>query len=139
MDLYEALKHGTSADELLKAFHKELDEASARIAAEEEAENVINEEYIANCRTELAESILNYAEAFLGTDTTESFTVDSIVDTLKDFEKEMESTVTLSKKLDKILKKAESKDKEPVGIKITTRTVDDKDKDIIDKFIKSLK
>ena len=34
MDLYEALKAGTSEEELLKAFHKDLDEANARIAAE---------------------------------------------------------------------------------------------------------
>ena len=58
MDLYEALKAGTSEEELLKAFHKDLDEANARIAAEEEA--AADKEYLADCRECLAEAILEY-------------------------------------------------------------------------------
>ena len=50
----------------------------------------------------------------------------------------MEQAVTLSKKLDKILEKAKSENKKPVGIKVTTRTIDDDD-DINTQFLKSLK
>ena len=135
MDLYEALKAGTSAEELLKAFHKDLDEANARIAAEEEA--AADKEYLADCRECLAEAIIEYAKAFLGEDLDESFSVKSVVETLEGFEKEMEQTIAFSKKLDKILKEAKSENKKPVGIKVTTRSVDDDD--IIAQFLKSLK
>lgn len=135
MDLYEALKAGTSAEELLKAFHKDLDEANARIAAEEEA--AADKEYLADCREYLAEAIIEYAEAFLGEDLDESLSVESVIETLEEYEKEMEQDVALSKKLDKILEKAKSDGKKPVGIKVTTRSVDDDD--IITQFLKSLK
>ena len=135
MDLYEALKTGTSAEELLKAFHKDLDEANARIAAEEEA--AADKEYLANCRECLADAIIEYAKAFLGEDLDESFSVESVVETLERFEKEMEQTIAISKKLDKILKEAKNENKKPVGIKVTTRSVDDDD--IIAQFLKSLK
>ena len=135
MDLYEALKAGTSAEELLKAFHKDLDEANARIAAEEEA--AADKEYLADCRECLADAIIEYAKAFLGEDLDESFSVESVVETLEGFEKEMEQAVAFSKKLDKILKEAKNENKKPVGIKVTTRSVDDDD--IIAQFLKSLK
>ncbi len=135
MDLYEALKAGTSAEDLLKAFHKDLDEANARIAAEQEA--AADKEYLADCRECLADAIIEYAKAFLGEDLDESFSVESVVETLEGFEKEMEQTIAFSKKLDKILKEAKNENKKPVGIKVTTRSVDDDD--IIAQFLKSLK
>ena len=135
MDLYEALKAGTSAEELLKAFHKDLDEANARIAAEEEA--AADKEYLTDCRECLAEAIIEYAKAFLGEDLDKSFSVESVVETLEGFEKEMEQAVAFSKKLDKMLEKAKSENKKPVGIKVTTRSIDDDD--VIAKFLKSLK
>ena len=135
MDLYEALKAGTSAEELLKAFHKDLDEANARIAAEEEA--AADKEYLADCRECLAEAIIEYAKAFLDEDLDESFSVESVVETLEGFEKEMEQAVVFSKKLDKMLKEAKNEGKKPVGIKVTTHSIDDDD--VIAKFLKSLK
>ena len=95
MDLYEALKAGTSEEELLRAFHKDLDEANARIAAEEEA--AADKEYLADCRECLAEAIIEYAKVFLGEDLDESFSVKSVVETLEGFEKEMEQAVAFSK------------------------------------------
>ena len=133
MDLYEALKAGTSAEELLRAFHKDLDEANARIAAEEEA--AADKEYLADCRDSLAEAIIEYAKAFLGEDLDESFSVKSVVETLEGFEKEMEHVIAFSKKLNKVFEKTNN---EPIGIKVTTRSVDDDD-DIITQFLKSLK
>ena len=135
MDLYEALKAGTSAEELLKAFHKDLDEANARIAAEQEA--AADKEYLTDCRECLAEAIIEYAKAFLGEDLDKSFSVESVIETLEGFEKEMEQAVAFSKKLDKILKEAKNENKKPVGIKVTTRSIDDDD--IIAQFLKSLK
>ena len=135
MDLYEALKAGTSAEELLKAFHKDLDEANARISAEEEA--AADKEYLADCRECLADAIIEYAKAFLGEDLDKSFSVESVVETLEGFEKEMEQAVVFSKKLDKMLKEAKNEGKKPVGIKVTTHSIDDDD--VIAKFLKSLK
>ena len=136
MDLYEALKAGTSEEELLKAFHKDLDGANARIAAEEEA--AADKEYLADCREYLAEAIIEYAKALLGEDLDESISVKSVTETLKGLEEDVKRAVTLSKKLDKILEEAKSENKKPVGIKVTTRSIDDDD-DIIAQFLKSLK
>ena len=136
MDLYEALKAGTSEEELLKAFHKDLDEANARIAAEQEA--AADKEYLADCREYLAEAIIEYAKALLGEDLDESISVKSVTETLKGLEEDVKQTVTLSKKLDKILKEAKSENKKPVGIKATTRSIDDDD-DIIAQFLNSLR
>ena len=139
MDLYEALKAGTSAEELLKAFHKDLDEANARIAAEQQQqeEAAADKEYLTDCRKRLVEAIIEYAEALFGEDLDESFSTESVVKTLKGFEKEAKQTIAFSKKLDKILEKAKSENKKPVGIKITTHSIDDDD--IIARFLKSLK
>ena len=136
MDLYEALKAGTSEEELLKAFHKDLDEANARIAAEQET--TADKEYLANCRDSLVEAVLEYTKALLGEDLDESISVKSVTETLKELEEDVKRAVTLSKKLDKILEKAKSENKKPVGIKATTRSIDDDD-DIIAQFLNSLK
>lgn len=133
MDLYEALKAGTSAEELLRAFHKDLDEANARIAAEEEA--AADKEYLADCRDDLAEAILEYTKALLGEDLDESISVEYIIKLLKEFEEDMKQTVTFSKKLNKVFEKTNN---EPIGIKVTTHSIDDDD-DIITQFLKSLK
>ena len=134
MDLYEALKAGTSAEELLRAFHRDLDEANVRIAAEQKA--AADKEYLTDCRERLAEAIIEYAEALFGEDLDESFSTESVVKTLKGFEKEAKQTIAFSKKLDKILEKTKSEDKKPIGIKVTTGSIDD---DIIAQFLKSLK
>ena len=138
MDLYEALKAGTSAEELLKAFHKDLDEANARIAAEQK-EAAADKEYLTDCRECLAEAIIEYAEALFGEDLDESFSAESVIENLKGFEKEAKrakQAIAFSKKLDKILEKTKSEDKKPIGIKVTTGSIDD---DIIAQFLKSLK
>jgi len=138
MDLYEALKAGTSTEELLRAFHKDLDEAIARIAVEQEA--AANKEYLTHCRECLADAFIEYAEAFLNEDLDESLSVEFIVKILEELEKEMEQTIAFFKKIgkiDKILEKTKSEDKKPANIKVTTRSVNDDD--IIAQFIKSLK
>lgn len=136
MDLYEALKSGTSEEELLKAFHKDLDAANARIAAEQET--TANKE-LTDCRKSLAEAIIKYTKALLGEkDLDESLSAESIVETLKEFEKEMKQTVTFSKKLDKIFEKTKSKNGKPAGIEVTAHSDNDDDY-IIAQFIKSLK
>lgn len=134
MDLYEALKAGSSAEDLLTAFHKELDAAQTRITEEEDA--LANQEYLADCRTELAEAILNYTEA-LCEDWTDDLTVESVEEILIGLEKELEGLVSTSKKLDKVLSDAKREGKKPVGVKVIHTEVDDDD--ILQRFLNNLK
>jgi len=123
MDLYEALKAGTSAEDLLKAFHDDLDKATARIAEEKAA---ADKEYLNECRTLLAEAVLDYAEALLG-EIDDSCTVEDIEEVLKTFEKEMQPTLNLCEKLNKYTKDDKKKDSL------------DLDDDIIKDFLNYLK
>jgi len=135
MDLYEALKAGTSAEELLKAFHKDLDEANARIAAEQEAAG--HKEYLTACRENLADTIIDYAEALFEGSLDASFSTKYIIEALKDFEKEIKQVINLSKKLNKTFEKTKD-NKKPTETKTTTRSISNDD-DIIAQFLKSLK
>jgi len=140
MDLYEALKSGTSAEELLKTFHKDLDAANDRIAAEKEAaaKAAEHDNYIAYCRKMLAEAIIDYAEALVGEELDENeFSVEDIVKILIDAEDNIHAMLNVYSTLDKALAKTKSENKKPVGIKITHYT--DDDNDIIARFLKSLK
>lgn len=123
MDLYEALKAGTSAEDLLKAFHDDLNKANARIAEEKAA---AEERYLDECRTLLAEAVLNYAEALLG-EIDGTYTTKEIEEVLKDFEKEMKPTLDFCEKLNKYTKDDNLKD------------VFDTDDDIINTFLNKLK
>lgn len=131
MNLYEALKAGTSEEELLKAFHKDLNEANARIKAEQQ--KIANQKKYDDCREHLAKALVEYAETCFDKKSDESFSVDSVVKILKEFEKEMKQAIDFSNKLDKIFEK--TKNDNPY-VKITTHTIDD---DIINEFLKSLK
>lgn len=124
MDLYEALKDGTSADELVATFTKELEAAKAKLKEETEAEQV------AQYRNYLAEAIYDYIAALTGFETP-VFTVEEIEKGLKEVEKEFGPMLTLlsgfqsTKEEDYKLFKTESKAKT--------------DGDILTEFIKSLK
>lgn len=133
MDLYEALKAGSSAEDLLTAFHKELDAAQTRINEEEDA--IANQEYLADCRADLADAILNYTEALCG-DSVDDITPESIEEILIGLEKEMEGLVSASKKLDKVLADAKREGKKPVGVKVIHTETDD---GILQRFLNSLK
>lgn len=124
MDLYEALKSGTPADELVATFTKELEAAKAKLKEETEAEQIT--EY----REYLAEAIYGYISALIGFETP-SFTVADIEKELEDIEKDLDPVLTLlsgfasAKKENYKLFKTESKAKT--------------DGDILAEFIKSLK
>lgn len=124
MDLYEALKSGTSADELVATFTKELEAAKAKLKEETEAEQIT--EY----RKYLAAAIYDYIAVLTGFETP-VFTVEEIEKGLKEIEKDISPVLTLlsgfqsTKKEDSKLFKTESKIKT--------------DDDILDQFIKMLK
>lgn len=124
MDLYEALKNGTSADELVATFTKELEAAQAKLKAETEAEQ------ITKYRGYLAGAIYDYISALIGFKTP-SFTITEIEKELEDVEKDLGPVLTLlsgfqsTKKEDYKLFKTESKAKT--------------DDDVLAQFIKMLK
>ena len=126
MDLYEALKAGTTKEELLSTFQKELDSAIDRFEKEEEA--ALQEEYLADARTELANAILDYIAVLYPDLNGEEIPVSQVISILKDFEKEMENFSSLMSFF------KNWKTKNPMEWKVTT----DIDSDIIKKFLKEL-
>lgn len=142
MDLYEALKSGTSAQELQDAFYKELNDARDKVAeeaikqAEEAAKKIreaeaaaLNKEYLDNARYRLADALVAYAEALTGDFNLEELDVyescvTSVEEILKLFEVEMNSP------------KQEKKEKKSSFINLKHDLNDD---DIIAAFLSSLK
>ena len=115
MELYEALKNGTSKEDLIRAFTEELNAATARLeedkAAEQEKQKK-NEE-IAAARAKATKALKDYYN-LLGIDTkidlSESLNLDSLN--------------TMFKELGKVWQR--------------TKPISASDEDIISKFIRSL-
>lgn len=118
MDLYEALKAGTSADELEDKFQEELRAALKRYNAEEDLNDT---------REELAAEIIDYLALVLGEEFVKDFSVKDIVEMLKSMEKDLKTGYNVLKKLDKNMKTSGS------------LSIDKSDEDIINAFLKGLK
>lgn len=143
MDLYEALKAGTSSKELLDSFNKELEAAQKRLDEDAAEEKALKQEYLEGCREDLVDSISNYLDALLDTDPSlEGITTDvEVIDkALIEFEKEIADKLSFFKKWEKDIKEItntlnkSSKDKSK-SLKVTIPSVDQA---IIDNFIKGL-
>ena len=131
MELYEALKSGTSPMELEAAFRDDLDKALERIAAEEKAEiekkaKAAKEMELDSLRGIVANDIYDYACALLGKDSVNEagVTFDNIKKRLVESEKELVQISKITKRMDELLNKINSK-----------KTSDD---DIISNFLKQL-
>lgn len=92
MDLYEALKAGTSCDELVKTFQKELDAAKAKL--DKEAETRKNQE-LDKIRANLAIDIRDYLAYLIGEEYADSFSDKDIYDTLHSLEDSMKEITAL--------------------------------------------
>lgn len=143
MDLYEALKTGTSSDELLNAFNKELAAAKTRIEKEEAtaAKEKEREQELNTSRYAFACALNDYAKAILNRDEPfeedEDLFIDNLEEALVEFEKEMKKTFELSNKLEKIFKTTEKKEKkEFIPFNNYSANHDD---EIINSFLRSLK
>lgn len=121
MDLYEALKAGTSEAELMEAFKKDLEDARNRV--QEEAAAAQNEEILNVARENLISSIIDYAEAITGED-------------YSDFEEELESTLKFFEENLDCFKLIEDS-LGSLGLKIKASSVIDDDS-ILKAFIASL-
>lgn len=135
MELYEALKSGTSAEDLEASFRKELTKAQKRIAEEEEEEKKKKEGQkeravaLVNTRHVLALSLYDYSCALLGDDIVkdEGITVNEIENKLIESEESVMNFYNFSKRLEKSLGKLKSK--------VPTDAIDD---DIINRFLRGL-
>lgn len=131
MELYEALKSGTSPMELEAAFRDDLDKALERIAAEEKAEmekkaKAAREMELDSLRGIVANDIYDYACALLGKDSVNEagVTYDNIKKRLIESEKELVQISKITKRMDELLNKINSK-----------KASDD---DVISNFLKQL-
>lgn len=140
MDLYEALKSGTSENELQKSFNEELAKARMRIAAEKKKEEeekslkTAKEKQINDSRKLLAESVINYANS-LCDDTVPSHLLEDVEKELINFEKSIGWIYTLDKIFDNknsSLKTTENKNK------TYNKSYSKSDDDIIQAFLNSL-
>jgi len=118
MDLYEALKAGTSPDELERKFQEELAAARKKYYAEEDLNDT---------REELAAEIIEYLSLVLGKEFVKDFSVKDIVEMLKSMEKDLKTGYDVLKKLDR--------NKTITG----SLSIDKSDEDIINAFLKELK
>ena len=118
MDLYEALKAGTSPDELERKFQEEL--AAAR-------KKYYDEEDLNATREELAAEIIEYLSLVLGKEFVKDFNRKDIIELLKSMEKDLKTGYDVLKKLDKNMKASGS------------LSINKSDEDIINAFLKSLK
>ena len=139
MDLYEALKSGTSAQELVDTFNKELASATKRFKEEEakkkkeEETKTKREARLTFCRKDVIDSIITYVAAVFDKELTKEETKEAEAAALKaltEFEKEIDDinkisnlfTDAFDKTNEKITKVKENSAKE--------------DKDLIKEFIR---
>ena len=129
MDLYEALKNGTTHDELVKTFYKNLDQAEARI----EAETAQKKTNIAELRRDASQVLCDYFNALFDSDVLNLDVTNSI---FEEAEKKTSSLKNLVNELEKSNEGWETIEDTP-DLKIKTYTTTDED--IIKKFIEGLK
>ena len=145
MDLYEALKNGTSAEELISAFNKDMEAAKKRLEQEKKKEKT---EARNKSRSKFASAILDYFASCLDESCYALPTVTELEELLKGFEEEMQGSMGL---IDELSRSLEYNKKEPVGVEIKTYSTDPKnehkrrsrtnydiDTQILNAFIKGL-
>ena len=144
MDLYEALKNGISAEELIKTFNNDMEEAKKRLEQEKKKEKT---EARKKNRTKFASAILDYLTGCLDESCYPLPTITELEELLKGFEEEIQGSINLIDELSKAIDKDNKK--EPVGVEIKTYSTDPKnaykfknncyiDTKILDEFIKGL-
>ncbi len=137
MDLYEALKAGTSADELVKAFYADLNDAVEKLNAEKAAaeakkaeEDQAREKKLADSRDQLAKAMNEYFHNYFAEDSFD-FSFDEIKTLLTGVEKELDS-------LTEIFNQLTANDTAADVKKSKSKAADQQDDDIITKFLKNL-
>lgn len=137
MDLYEALMKGTSPEELISTFNKDLEAAKARYEAETAASKELDEK-----REKLAAALEDYVTVLFGDKYQEIkdaglYGPNDTIEYLKTYEKDIAKLLNLDIEVKKILDK---EGKKPIGMEFKAKTASVwDDDDIISAFLKSLK
>lgn len=151
MELYEALKSGTSAEDLETTFREQLKAAQTRILKEKEKEEAEAKERerketeLTLFREELAQTIYNYAEALFKKEDIEEdidnyTSVDEIKNILIKEEKELVDIVKITKKIENTLNSVNTiKKVSPNSPETFEGNIDSFDDDIIKRFLGSLR
>lgn len=153
MDLYEALKEGTSSDELVDAFYRDLNAAKSRIEEEkaqkleEEKKAAEMQEYLEIARENFANAMLEYTAALTGYfDLVEdSATYDSMMTIIEDLLGDLETDFTRGKKNTKSASgvstntNVNKKDKSKDAKNIFSLKQNKSDEEIIRAFLETLK
>lgn len=130
MDLYETLKSGVSADELLKNFYRDLNEAKTRLAAEKKA---FNKEQLEKGRKTLSDAFAAYMEILFGNE------VEFSKNDIESFLKQCENKFGKNKFPDELniaLKRIKDKDG-TTAIEMSLELCEDESASIINKFLKN--
>ena len=110
MDLYEALKNGTTPEELVATFHKDLEAAQKKYDKEAQSDKALDA-----ARGSLAGAICVYAQALFGEEMDHSDAKD-VERLLKDKEEEIKDMIKLTKELKELadsIERRAPKDKKP--------------------------
>lgn len=127
MDLYEALKSGTTSEELEKKFKEELTAAKAKFKAEEESRNAI----LDTLRTDLALDIKDYISYLCGQEYDDLISENDIKNGLIAFEKDVAEFRSL---MSALFSKSKSKTKASASKKPEAKTDDEIIKDFLSLF-----
>jgi len=127
MDLYEALKSGTTSEELEKKFKEELTAAKAKFKAEEESRNAI----LDTLRTDLALDIKDYISYLCGQEYEDLISENDIKNGLIAFEKDVAEFRSL---MSALFSKTKVKTKASASKKPEAKTDDEIIKDFLSLF-----
>ena len=127
MDLYEALKSGTTSEELEKKFKEELAAAKAKFKAEEESRNAI----LDTLRTDLALDIKDYISYLCGQEYDDLISENDIKDGLIAFEKDVTEFRSL---MSALFPKTKTKTKASASKKPEAKTDDEVIQDFLSSF-----
>ena len=127
MDLYEALKSGTTSEELEKKFKEELNAAKAKFKAEEESRNAI----LDTIRTDLALDIKDYISYLCGQEYGDLISENDIKNELIAFEKDVADFRSI---VSALFSKDKPKSKKVSATKPEAKTDDEVIKDFLSLF-----
>ena len=96
MDLYEALKAGTSQEELVATFEKQLNAAKERLKQEK-----VRETKLDASRSKLASALIEFMCSCFGEDLFDELTPEEVEDVLKKIEREAKDAKGVSVKFEK--------------------------------------
>lgn len=148
MTLYEEMKNGTSAEDLLRQFTQELKEAKDRLRQEEAAAAAERDKFLAETRKHLSEYLVIYMQILFGEEC--DISTEEVEGFFITFEEHLEDLIELDEKLHEAMQQADTKEEEeslqkikhtidPAAfqkVEFASKGIDDR---ILRNFLKTLK